>query len=144
MKVDLNAPIEPWKGLGGISLYTHISEFYGPLQDFNVEADIVWKFLISYEVDNEAIIWFNVINGKIYKLTALENYKGLLFNQIHVGMHIDDVLKIEHSFEYDEFEEVYESPKGVYIETDPITHRVICISVFVKEIDDEDFEEGKW
>ncbi|GFN30971.1 hypothetical protein PCURB6_12310 [Paenibacillus curdlanolyticus] len=30
-----------------------------------------------------------------------------------VGMHIDEVLRIEPSFEYDDFEEVYVSPKGV-------------------------------
>ncbi|WP_231633038.1 hypothetical protein [Numidum massiliense] len=127
-----------------LSFYTHISQFHELLQDFNVKGYLVGNFLIKYEVNNEVYLSFNAINGKLCKLTALENYKGLLYNQIHVGMHIDDVLKVEPSFEYDEFEEVYVSEKGIYIVTDPVSHRVGWITVFVKEIDDEDFEEGKW
>ena len=61
-----------------------------------------------------------------------------------IGMHIDDVLKIEPSFIYDDFEEVYVSNKGIYIETDPVNNSVLWISVFVKEIENEDFEKGNW
>lgn len=39
-------------------------------------------------------------------------------------MHIDEVLKLEPSFIYDEYEEVYWSSKGVYIETDPVNNTV--------------------
>ncbi|WP_054948546.1 hypothetical protein [Numidum massiliense] len=144
MKLDLNAPIEPWKGLGGLELYTHITEVYDLLQPINVREHLPGKFAVRYEIENDIDLWFSITNGKLFKLTASENYEGLLFNQIHVGMHIDDALKVEPSFEYDEFEEVYVSQKGIYIETDPVTHRVLWISVFVKEIDDEDFDRGKW
>jgi hypothetical protein len=59
-------------------------------------------------------------------------------------MHIDDVLEIEPSFVYDDFEEVYYSPKGIFIETDPVKHTVLWISVYIKELDNDDFERGNW
>lgn len=83
-----------------------------------------------------------MINGKLFNITTFQNYKGKLFNKINVGMHIEEVLKLEPSFEYDDFEEVYFSPKGIFIETDPITHTVIWISVYIKELEDDNFIEG--
>lgn len=59
-------------------------------------------------------------------------------------MHIDEVLELEPSFEYDDFEEVYISPKGVYVETDPIEQTVSWISVYINEIDDPNFEISDW
>lgn len=142
--LDFNSSIFPWKCMGGIELYSHISEFYDIIQDTKKEPSLLGKFLIKYEIDNSLDLWFNLVNGKLFKITALKDYKGKLFDEISIGMHIDDVLKIEPSFIYDDFEEVYVSDKGIYIETDPIDNTVLWISVFVKEIDDEDFEKGNW
>ncbi len=142
--LDFNSSIFPWKGMGGIELYSHISEFYDIIQDTKKEPSLLGKFLIKYEIDNSLDLWFNLVNGKLFKITALKNYTGKLLEQVSIGMHIDDVLKIEPSFIYDDFEEVYISDKGIYIETDPIDNTVLWISVFVKEIDDEDFEKGNW
>ncbi|MBH5318321.1 hypothetical protein I6N90_10925 [Paenibacillus sp. GSMTC-2017] len=142
--VLLNAPIVPWKGMGGISLYSHISEYYDIIINLN-EADALFgKARVRYEIKDEVDLWFNLFNGKLYKITALKNYNGKLFDKIHIGMPIEEVLEIEPSFEYEDFEEVYVSPKGIYIETDPVEHTVLWISVFIKEIDNEDFDEGKW
>lgn len=142
--IDLNAPIIPWEGMGGIKLYSHLSEFYDTIQQTKEEPSLIGKFFIKYEIGDSVDLWFNVINGKLFKITALKNYTGRLMEKIYIGMHIDDVLKIEPSFEYDDFEEVYCSPKGIYIETDPVEHTVLWISVYTKEIDNEDFEKGNW
>ncbi|WP_310552059.1 hypothetical protein [Paenibacillus glufosinatiresistens] len=99
---------------------------------------------MRYEIKDEVCLWFNLFNGKLFKITALKNYTGKLFDVIHIGMSIDEVLEIEPSFEYDDFEEVYCSPKGIYIETDPVENTVLWISVYIKEIDNEDFDKGNW
>ncbi|PAD45918.1 hypothetical protein, partial [Shouchella clausii] len=104
----------------------------------------VGMFDVRYEIENQVYLWFSILNGRLWKITALKDYKGKLFDNIHIGMHIDDVLTIEPSFEYDDFEEVYCSPKGIFIETDPVEHTVLWISVYVKELDNEDFERGNW
>ena len=142
--INLQAPIVPWEGMGGIKLYSHINEFYSMIEQYGKEPRLLGKYLIRYEIDNSLVLWFNLLNGKLFKITALSNYNGTLFNKIRIGMHIDDVLKQESSFIYDDFEEVYCSSKGIYIETDPVEHTVLWISVYIKEIDDPDFERGNW
>ncbi len=142
--VNLSAPIIPWEGIGGIKLYTHISEFYKTFKQLREEPSLIGKFYIKYEIPESVDLWFNVINGKLFKITALKNYSGRLKEQIYIGMHIYDVLRLDPSFIYDDFEEVYCSPKGIYIETDPVNRTVMWISVYVKEVDNEDFEKGNW
>jgi hypothetical protein len=141
---DLQAPIVPWEGMGGIKLYSHINEFYSMIDQYGKQPTLLGKYLIRYEIDNSIDLWFNLLNGKLFKITATINYKGTLFNKIRVGMHIDDVIKLEPSFVYDDFEEVYCSSKGVYLETDPVEQTVLWISVYIKEIDNPDFEVGNW
>ncbi|SFF49557.1 hypothetical protein SAMN04487969_1564 [Paenibacillus algorifonticola] len=142
--VLLNAPIVPWKEMGGINLYSHISEFYSTITKLTDADALLGKSLVRYEIKDEVYLWFNLFNGKLFKITALREYTGKLFNEIQIGMSIDEVLAIEPSFEYDDFEEVYCSPKGIYIETDPVENTVLWISVYVKEIDNEDFDKGNW
>lgn len=142
--IDLYADIVPWKGLGGIDLYSHIGDFYSILRREKTKSFLYDNLLVRYEITKELYLFFNLVNGKLFKITTLQNYKGKLFNKINVGMHIDEVLKFEPTFEYDDFEEVYFSSKGIFIETDPVTHKVIWISVYIKELDNEDFIEGNW
>ncbi|WP_318246852.1 hypothetical protein [Bacillus norwichensis] len=142
--IDLQAPIVPWEGMGGIKLNSHINEFYSMIEQYGKQPKLLGKYLIRYEIDNSLDLWFNLLNGKLFKITATSNYYGTLFNKIRVGMHIDDVIKLEPSFVYDDFEEVYCSSKGVYLETDPVEQTVLWISVYIKEIDNPDFERGNW
>ncbi|OGO78978.1 MAG: hypothetical protein A2Y23_14625 [Clostridiales bacterium GWB2_37_7] len=142
--IDLNAPIIPWEGIGGISLYSHIEQLNDIIQRTNKAPLQLGKYLIRYEIEDEVDLWFNVVNGKLFKITASKNYKGKLFDRIYVGMHIDKVIEFEPSFVYDDFEEVYCSPKGIFIETDPIDNTVLWISVYIKELDSDGFEEGNW
>ena len=59
-------------------------------------------------------------------------------------MAIQDAVSLDDQLTYDEWNEDYNSPLGYWIEDAPETSRVISISVFIHEIDDEDFEEYKW
>ncbi len=142
--IDLSAPIIPFESMGGIKLYQTIKDLKPILEQRNVKEAFVYKFVVSYEIENQISLWFNLLNGKLYKIIALKDYTGVLLDKIRIGMHINEVLEIEPSFVYEDFEEVYVSDKGIYIETDPETNNVLWVSVFVKEIDDIDFEEGNW
>ncbi|PXV84584.1 hypothetical protein C8E03_1267 [Lachnotalea glycerini] len=142
--INLEAPIIPWIGMGGIKLYSHISELKALLQNEKVECFLYDKFLVRYEIKGKIYLFINLINGKLFKITTLEEYKGLLFDEIYVGQKTEDMLSVETSFEYDDFEEVYVSPKGVFVETDSETETVQWISVFIKELETDDFEDGNW
>lgn len=89
-------------------------------------------------------MFFNLINGKLFKITTLEEYKGLLFDEIYVGQKTEEMLRVDTSFEYDEFEEVYVSDKGVFVETEPETDTVKWISVYIKELETEEFDRALW
>ena len=144
--INLNAPIVPWEGMGGVKLHSHIKDLFDLIEQAEEPPVLLGKFLIRYEIKDSIDLWFNIVNGKLFKITALKNYTGSLFGKIKIGMHIDEVLKLEPSFIYDDFEEVYCSPKGIFIETDPVDHTVLWISVYIKEIeeDDESFDRGNW
>ena len=139
-----HAPILPYIGVAGLKLYDNIDNFKTILMQKNVKTFSFDKSLVRYEIDNLLFLFFNLVNGKLYKITALGDYKGSLFNKIFIGTNVVDLLKIEPSFEYDEFEEVYHSKRGVFIETDAETNDVMWISVFVKELETDKFDDAKW
>ena len=142
--IDMDFSIEPWIGLGGFKLYTHISQLVDVLVDEKSKPKLLGRFLLRYEIEHKFILWFNVINGKLFKVTACDGYTGVLDSGIRIGMNIEEALKLDDELVFDEFEEVYESAKGVYLETDPLTNQIKWISVFIKEINSESFENGAW
>lgn len=142
--INLEAPIIPWIGMGGIKLYSHISELKSLLESEKVECFLYDKFLVRYEIKGKIYMFFNLINGKLFKITTLEEYKGLLFDEIYVGQKTEEMLRVDTSFEYDEFEEVYVSDKGVFVEMEPETDTVKWISVYIKELETEEFDRALW
>lgn len=74
----------------------------------------------------------------------MDNYKGKLFEKIGFGSTEEEMLEIESSFVYDEVEEVWESDKGVFIEMDAETNNVRWISIYIPELDTENFEKADW
>lgn len=142
--LDINAPIVPWSGMGNIKLYSKIHDLKKIIKAEKTKAYLYDNFLIRYEIEGKMYLFFNLLNGKLFKMTTLKEYKGRLFDKIYVGISTDEMLKIEPSFEYDEFEEVYVSNKGIFIETDPETNTVQWISIFIKELETDSFEEANW
>lgn len=145
MRIDLDAPIIPGIGLGGIRLYSKVDEIKDILNAPEIKKEVSYNGTM-YELENAIRIFVNNHNNKVYKLTAIDNYRGTLFEQIKIGMNVNDILKIEPSFEYEDFEEVFISPKGIYMERD-LNDIVFWLSVFVKEseaLNIDDFWAGKW
>ncbi|QQP11166.1 hypothetical protein FJQ98_18310 [Lysinibacillus agricola] len=73
--VDNNLPIVPWVGLGGIKLYSHISQFYDLIANMDEKSRLFTKFFIRYEIKGSVDLWFNLMNGKLFKITALKDYR---------------------------------------------------------------------
>ena len=55
-----------------------------------------------------------------------------------------DVMKLDPTIEYNDWDEIYESSEGYWIEDDIGTKSVLSITVFIKEIDNEDFDNCNW
>jgi len=109
---------------GGIKLYSTINDLYDLLANMDrVEAEIQNNILVRYEIKGVLYLFFHLRNSKLYKITTLSGYEGRLFDSIDVNTTEKEFLKIEPGFEYNDFEEVFETHKGVFIETDPITEK---------------------
>lgn len=144
MKINFSAPIVPFEGLGGIKLYSTRAELKNLLELEGTESEVINDNWIKYDVQNSVELFFHRGNNKLFRITTLEDYKGLLFGKIGVGTNEKEMLHAEPSFVYDDFEEVWESPKGVFIEMDAETNLVRWISVYIKEIDMDNFEDAEW
>lgn len=142
--IDINAPIIPYESMGGIKLYSTIKDLREVITGENVEVKVFHNVWIVYSIDNLLELFFDLLTGKLFKIVTLDDYCGKLFDKITVGMKKDEFLELEPSFIYDDFEEVYESNKGIYIETDAINDTARWISIYVKEMNTEAFEKGEW
>ena len=144
MRLDISAPIIPFEGFGGIKLYSTRDELGELLELKDTNSIIINNKWIRYDIQNSIELFFHLGNNKLFRITTLENYKGRLFEKIGVGTTEEELLNAEPSFVYDDFEEVWESDKGVFIEMDAETNTVKWISVYIPEFDSESFDECKW
>ena len=141
---DINAPIIPYEGMGGIKLYSTIRELKDILTGEDVIEEVQHNIWAVYDVQDCIYLFFNLVNGKLFRITTLAGYKGMLWDKIGVGTKAEEFIKIEPSFKCDDFEYIYECDKGVFIETEGEEDRAMWISVYIKELYDKDFDEGNW
>lgn len=142
MKIDKYAPIIPYVEMGKIKLYSSMSELSNIIADS--KENILNDLWVRYDVDNVLSLFFHRKNCKLFKITTLAGYCGCLFEKIDVKTFEDDIVLLDDSFEYDDFEEVWESKKGAFIEVDPCTRKATWITVYIKEMNDDDFDNGEW
>lgn len=144
MLLDISAPIVPFEGLGGIKLYSTRDELKELLEKEDTKLKVIHNDWIRYDIQNSVELFFHLKNNKLFRITTLDNYQGKLFGRIGVGTTEDELLEAEPSFIYDDFEEVWESKKGIFIETDAESNIVKWISVYIKELNNENFEDANW
>lgn len=164
VEFDPRAPIEPGMGMAGVRLRSHISEFYDVINRLSVrgngspsamgEAYLVWAYHIAYNISIGITMVFNVMNGRLYRISADERYEGSLFGGIRPGMLWADALRLEPRMRFDDDEELWriEGVQGVSIDTDGWDTRIEAISVFIAELEESSrdwdkmtrIERGEW
>jgi hypothetical protein len=144
MTIDIYAPIIPYKECGGIKLYTNLNEIIGELAPANIKTKDLNDDSIRIDIKDSMMLFFSKKNAKLYKICTQEGYKGNLPNGIKVGMSKQEFCSIDSTLEYDDFEEVWESKLGYFIETDCDTNNARWISIFIKEFLQDDFENYNW
>ena len=125
-----------FKGFGKIKLYSTRNQVQELLEGKAVKSEIINNDWIRYDIQNSIELFFHLKNNKLFRITTLDNYKGKLSGKIGVGTTEKELLEAEPSFVYDDFEEVWESKKGVFVEMDAETNTVRWISVYIKELND--------
>lgn len=142
-KININAPIMPGEGLGGLQLNTHILQLKELIKSFSwldhktlvdKSIDTLSTFYVSYECRNTLKIVFDILTGNLQRIIALQNYKGSFLNELYIGKEINSIQKLD--IIYDEDEELYyvDGFDGITFEADVTNHYITCITVYSLEI----------
>lgn len=144
MIINKFAPIVPYKSMGNIKLYSTREDLKDILSQDGVESMVINNQWIRYDIQDTIELFFHLQNDKLFRITSLDRYKGKLFDKISIGTTEDEMLQVEPTFIYNDFEEVWESEKGAFIEMDAKTNTVRWISIYIPELDNEEFEQCQW
>jgi len=141
-ELNLQAPILPHIGLGGIKLSAHIQNYkelissfswldFSTLEDQSIS--LFSPFHIGYELQDTLVMIFDVLTGKLERICVKKEYKGTLFDKIQVGMPIEEAIKMESRLKYDELEEYFyiDGVAGVVIESDASDSYIEVISIHI-------------
>ena len=145
--------IIPNKGLDFLDLYSSLSETKEALEKREIEySEEVWdnsdcdvKFnwhVIS--IDNAISLFFSEGNNKMFKICANNRSGASLPNGIGFNTLISDAQRIDPSITYNDWEEIYLSDNGYWLEEDPETGKVFSITIYAKELNDSDFDLCQW
>lgn len=143
----------PFEGTKSFRLYENIDVVKKVLENENVSYTIElwesdyetvpnpWKVIV---VENVVSLFF-AKNDKLFKIIAWENYAGALPNGISTGMSMEEAKMKDNSLKYDDWNEDYSSQDGYWLEDNVDTNDVLSISIFIKEVlDEENFDYCNW
>jgi hypothetical protein len=159
MAVDLNAPIVPDRGLGGITLRTPLRAMRSLVEPLLLQAPgrvrMVGLFEVEYTLADGAVgLSVDVRNGKVFRIAARRGYCGSLLDGIVVGMGVRAAMQREPRLYYSEAEGtiLLRGVVGVSLDiADPDPDLVDVpagtiegISVWAKEILTRSGQDGHW
>ncbi len=88
---------------------------------------------------------FFFANDKLFKIYVTDNAEYALDNGIQIGMPFEKAKQIDSKLSYDDWNEDWTSPQGYWLEDSIDTGNVASITVFIKEVlDDDVFDEYEW
>lgn len=150
--MDFNKNIIPFEGIGDFKLYGNFenikSLFKGQGINYNIEEQsnkgcnppVPWK--IIRVKDTISMIF---AKEKLFEIYVEKNFTGKLPNGIYVGMSLEEAKEIDKSLTFNDWEECYESNLGYWLEDNLDDGTVMSITIFIKEItDDDEFFSYKW
>lgn len=144
--------IIPFQGIGDYKLYSSEEQIKNQLL---VEGVKFCEELWGNEECTDPVPWtiirteskmnFFFAKNKLFKIYVESGFEGSLESGISIGTSMDDVIKLDPEIRYDDWEEDWSSPKGYWIEDEIDSNTVMTITIFIKEVlDDELFEQYEW
>lgn len=144
-------PIIPYKGTDNIKLGMSLSEVRAYLKDnkipFNQTMDsnkdctppIPWIYITI-----EKSLSMSFVEEVLFEISFENEYLGKLPNGIGVGSDMEELEKTDPSLEYDDDDECFVSDNGYWIIDDIDTGKVQTITVFLEDVNSDDFFEYEW
>ena len=148
----MNKTIKPFIGVDNFTLLSSEKTIVGLLKDNNISfTKETWgndecTVKVSWNViRTKDSMSFFFANDKLFKIYVGEGFEGALPNGIAVGTDIEDAQKIDPTLKYDDWNEDWSSDEGYWIEDSIDDNKVISITIFIKELLDDDlFEKYEW
>ena len=143
--------IIPYQGIGAFHLYSSEETIKKQLQleeesfveeewNNNGNESVPWRIIRTASKMN-----FFFANDKLFKIYVEEGFDGSLESGVSIGMPMDKAIRLDPELKYNDWEEDWNSPKGYWIEDELDNNTVATITVFIKEIlDDELFYKYEW
>lgn len=137
--------VVPYKGFDNITFEMSFDEVKKSLQEkqiqFNTEnwpnkgcdPEVPWDII---RIGKDISIFF--AKKRMFKIYFENGFSGKLDNGISLGMNIKDAKMIDDTIEYDDWEEVYTSNHGYWLEDDVESGVIISITIFIKALEDDD------
>ena len=149
--IDLTTPIIPYRGTGIFELNADYNEMISRIQAANIGYDVEvrehddtvdppWTILTLGEDDIELFF----AKDRLWKIVLLNSFKGALPNGINLDTSIADAKKIDPKLKFNDWDEIYESSEGYWLEYSYVTERLSWISIFIPAVERDDFYEYKW
>lgn len=145
--------IIPYVGTESIALYQTLNEVRSILRESGVRFhEEIWSNRENtipnpwtvLKIDDVMTLYF-ARNHKLFKIMLWKDYQGYLPNGIHTRMSLKEAQRIDPDLVFDDWNEDYESPLGYWLEDDIDTGVVDSISIFIREVLDEDhFDFCEW
>lgn len=148
----LKENLMPFEGLGNIKLYSSVESVKKYLKMNNVnftiefqsnkgcDPEVPWTMI---HINNSITLSF--ANDKLWQIFVEGAYEGHLYNGIKIGMSLDEAIKIDPSLKYDDWNEDFQSKNGYWLENDLDNNTILSISIFIKELQDEEtFFKYEW
>lgn len=154
--IKLDAPIIPYEGIGDIKLYSCIDDIVSLLKNTNTPyTSEIWKLDDDEEdgpdpdpwtiiiIDNIAKLYF-ASNNILFKIIVLPDYKGTLLCKISATSTFSEAFAVDPTLKFDDWNEIYKSDKGYFMETDSKDEEILNLSIFIKEMETSAFENYEW
>ena len=130
--IDLTTPIIPYEGTGIFKLNSSYDEIKNFLQENNIsykeeisqpnEIDPPWYIIgISKNGSKDDVISITFAKNRLFRICLYEGFEGKLPNGIHIGMPLAEAQKIDPTLTFDDWEEMFVSKNGYWIEDDSCT-----------------------
>ncbi len=97
------------------------------------DPEVAWDII---RVGKNISIFF--AKNRMFKIYFENEFEGILTNGISLGMNIKDAEMLDPTIEYDDWEEIYTSEHGYWLEDDVESGEIISITIFIKELEDPD------
>lgn len=135
----------PYKGFDDINFKMSFDEVKDYLRNNNIkfntenwpnkgcDPEVAWDII---RVGKNISIYF--AKNRMFKIYFENDFSGTLENGISLGMNIKDAELLDSSILYDDWEEIYTSELGYWLEDDVESGEIISITIFIKELENED------